>query len=170
MSYLVGIDPTLVRTNTEGPAFTLGTIGQILDSSAGTKTYKYVQYVDGTGPLSLAVGDVVIYVDDSGYGAHQVTADVSDITGKEIGAGVTAVAMTAVTHDLGYFWIQIRGAATLAVDIGGAGSDGDQLTAVGAADKGLTLALDAGAAADSVGVCAIIVDETADEIICMFPE
>jgi len=56
------------------------------------------------------------------------------------------------------------------VDIGGAGSDGDQLTAVGAADKGLTLALDAGAAADSVGVCAIIVDETADEIICMFPE
>lgn len=130
------------------------------------KWYKYVLYDDGTANLDLAAGDVVYYVDDTGYGAHTVTADASDSTGAEIGAGV---AVAAVTADASYFWIQIQGAATLAVALGGSAGDGAPLTATGAADKALTLAAEADSTADYVHVCGVAVDATAKEIICDFP-
>lgn len=130
------------------------------------KAYKLVIYSDGTGNLDLVAGDVVYYVDDTGYGAHTVSADVSDATGQEIGAGV---AMAAVTVDGSYFWVQIKGAATVTETLGGTAGDGDPLTCVGAADKALTKA----AEADSTGVykpvVAFAVDASAKEIICDFP-
>ena len=130
------------------------------------KVYKYVLYDDGTANLDLAAGDVVYYVDVSGYGASTVTADVSDSTGAEIGAGV---ATTAVTADASYMWIQIKGAATLAVALGGTAGDGNPLTATAAADKALTKAAEADTAATYVHVCAVAVDASAKEIICDFP-
>lgn len=135
--------------------------------SKDNKTYKFVKYDDGTGALDLVAGDVVYYVDVTGYGAHTVTADVSDASGQEIGAGVV---QATVTEDGSYFWIQIRGEATLSTAIGGTAGDGDPLTAVGAADKALTKA----AEADSTGVykpvVAIAEDASAKTIICMFPD
>lgn len=160
MTYILGIDTSIVSATAE---FALGTIGRSFDG----KLYKYVTYDDGTANLDLADGDVVYYVDDSGYGANTVTADVSDSTGKEIGAGVAPV---AVTLDGSNFWIQIKGAATLAVTIAGSPADGDALTATAAADKALTLAKEADSAAAYVTVVAIGVDVSAKEIICMFPE
>ena len=130
------------------------------------KMYKYVLYAEGTGALDLAAGDVVYYVDDTGYGASTVTADASDSTGAEIGAGV---AVAAVTTDASYFWIQIKGAATLAVALGGSAGDGDPLTATAAADKALTKAAEADTAATYVSVVAYAVDASAKEVLCDFP-
>lgn len=160
----IGADLTRTWTSDqldEGSAPSLGDIYW-----KGNKCYKFVLYAEGTGALDLAAGDVVYYVDDTGYGANTVTADVSDSSGAEIGAGV---ATTAVTTTGDYFWIQIKGPATLAVALGGSAGDGDPLTAVGAADKALTKAAEADTAATYVHVCAVAVDATAKEIICDFP-
>jgi len=159
---MTGIKADAVSTTRE---FALGTIGANFEDGA-FKVYKYVQYVDGTANLDLAAGDVVYYVDDTGYGANRVTADVSDATGQEIGAGVV---QATVTDDLAYMWVQIKGPATVTETLGGSAGDGDPLTCVGAADKALTKA----AEADSTGVykpvVAIAVDASAKEIICDFP-
>lgn len=158
--YITGIDPTVVSTG--DPEFTPGTLGLNADG----KMYKYVVYDDGTATLDLVTGDVLYYVDVTGYAADTVTADVSDSTGAEIGAGVV---LATVTVDGSFFWIQIRGIATVAVTIGGTPADGNALTATGAADKALTLALEADTAASYVTVVAIGTDVSAKEIICQFP-
>ena len=129
----------------------------------GNSVYKYVKYDDGTGNLDLAVGDVVHYVEDTGYAASTVTADVSDSSFDEIGAGVV---LAAVTADASYFWIQIRGPATVLQTIGGSAGDGDPLTCVGAADKALTLA---SVSTVNVNVVAIAIDASEKTIICDFP-
>jgi len=160
--WITGIDHDDVSTTAK---YALGTIGANWQNGA-FKVFKYVKYSDGTANLDLAASDVVYYVDDSGYGANTVTADVSDSTGAEIGAGVV---QAAVTDDLSYMWIQIKGPATVTETLGGSAGDGDPLTCVGAADKALTKA----AEADSTGVykhvCAVAVDASAKEIICDFP-
>lgn len=138
--------------------------GDIVWSS--NKAYKLFIYAEGTGALDLAAGDVVYYVDDTGYGAHTVTADVSDATGQEIGAGV---AQAAVTVNGSYFWAQIKGGATLSTALGGSAGDGDPLTCVGAADKALTKAAESDTAAVYKPVVAFAVDASAKEIICDFP-
>lgn len=165
MSIILGANLSGVYTAAELLQGATPSVGDIFFGEAN-KIYKFVKYTDGTANLDLAVGDVVYYVDDTGYGTSTVTADVSDSTGQEIGAGV---AMAVVTLDESYFWIQIKGPATTAVALGGSAGDGDPLTCVGAADKALTKA----AEADSTGVykpvVAIAVDATAQEIICDFP-
>lgn len=135
--------------------------------SKDNKTYKFVKYDDGTGALDLVAGDVVYYVDVTGYGAHTVTADASDATGQAIGAGV---ACAAVTEDGSYFWIQIRGEATLSTALGGSAGDGDPLTAKGAADKALTKAAESDTAAVYKPVVAFAEDASSKTIICMFPD
>lgn len=145
----------------EGKTPSLGTIVWVQN-----KAYKFVKYVEGTATLDLAAGDVVFYVGDTGYGANTVTADQSDGTGQEIGAGV---AQAAVTVDGSYFWVQIKGAATVSTTIGGTPGDGDPLTCVGAADKALTKAAESDTAAVYKPVVAIAVDADAREIICDFP-
>lgn len=132
----------------------------------GNKVYKFVKYTEGTAALDLAVGDVVYYVDVTGYSAHTVSADVSDATGQEIGAGVAQAVVTATDT---YFWIQIKGFATLAVALGGSAGDGDPLTAVGAADKALTKAAESDTAAVYKPVVAWAMDASDKEIICDFP-
>lgn len=131
------------------------------------KKYKFVKYAEGTGALDLAAGDVVYYVDVTGYGTHTVTADASDATGQAIGAGV---AQAAVTADASYFWIQIRGEATLSTALGGSAGDGDPLTAKGAADKALTKAAESDTAAVYKPVVAFAEDASSKTIVCMFPD
>jgi hypothetical protein len=159
--YITGIDVTKVDTS---PAFAPGTVGATCDDTF--KVWKYVKYAEGTGALDLAVGDVVYYVDDTGYGSSTVTADVSDAAGQEIGAGVAPV---AVTENGVYFWVQIKGPATVNQAIGGSASDGDPLTCVGAADKALTKAAESDTAAVYKPVVAFAVDASDKEIICDFP-
>ena len=166
MTVFTGANLTRVYTAaelTQGSAPSVGTVFH----GANNKVYKFVKYDDGTGNLDLAVGDVVYYVDDTGYGASTVTADVSDSTGAEMGAGV---ALAVVDTDATYFWIQIRGAATVNQSLGGSAADGDPLTCVGAADKALTKAAESDTAATYKMVCAYAVDASAKEIICAFPD
>lgn len=165
MTVCVGAELTRVYTASQLYEGRTPSLGTIYEGLLGKK-YKFVLYDEGTGALDLAAGDVVYYVDDTGYGAHTVTADVSDSTGAEIGAGV---AMAAVTADASYFWVQIKGPATTAVALGGSAGDGDPLTCVGAADKALTKAAEADTAATYKAVVAFAVDASAKEIICDFP-
>lgn len=158
---IVNIDINSVNTDAQYA------VGQIFRDDVNHKTYKYVKYNDGTENLDLVAGDVVTYVDDSGYAAATVTADDSDATGKNMGAGV---AVTTVTVDASYFWIQIKGGVILTQAIAGSGNDGDLLTAEAGGNKALTLAKEADTGADYVHVCAITVDITGKEIICAFPE
>lgn len=162
--FIIGIDPTEVGylgTATDA-AHAVGQLGMTSDG----KIYKYVKYTEGTGALDLAAGDVVYYQDVTGYTNSVVTADVSDSTGAELGAGVAPV---AVTTDASYFWIQIKGPATINVALGGSAGDGDPLTAVAAADKGLTKAAEADSTATYVSVVAYAVDASAKTIACAFP-
>ena len=89
--------------------------------------YKWVKYNDGTDNLDIVVGDVLVYVAESGYAASVVTADFSDGDTLPIGAGL---AVMTVTADLTFMWMQIKGLATLALDAtGSTPGDGDAICA-----------------------------------------
>lgn len=124
---------------------------------SGNKIYKFVQYSEEAAATDGVAGEVAYYVADSGYGASQVTSDLS--ASDEVGAGVLQAAMS----DNEYGWIQIKGAATLTIALT-AGADGDPLTPTGATDG----TLDVIAAATSA-VCAFAADASENEIICDFP-
>lgn len=123
----------------------------------GGNIYKYVKYVEGTGTLDVADGDVVFYND---YENNEVTADISDT--NNIGAGVVQAAVTETDR---YIWIKIKGIDTLNTDVV-AGANGNALTAVGSNDK----TLDVSAAATDA-VVAYLLDDSAgsQKILCDFP-
>ena len=130
---------------------------------AGNKAYKYVQYKEGAAATDGVAGEVAYYYCASGdcatngYTANHVTSDISD--SANLGAGVLQAAMS----DDEYGWIQIKGAATLPINLT-AGADGNALTAVGAGDGTLDVS-----AAVTDAVVAYAVDASGDEIICDFP-
>lgn len=124
---------------------------------SGNKVYKFVQYSEQAAAVDGVAGEVAYYVADTGYGASQVTSDLS--ASSEIGAGVLQAAMS----DNEYGWIQIKGGATLTIALT-AGADGDPLTPTGSADGTLDVS-----ALVTDHVCAIAVDASANEIICDFP-
>ena len=104
--YISGIDPTAVRTNAEGPAFTLGTVA-FNQTSAGPKGYIYVK---ASGAIT---GDgYVCLVDGSDFTAAHVTTTTS---APGAGAGKMAGAARAAIADTGYGWLQVFGAGTVKV-------------------------------------------------------
>lgn len=128
------------------------------------KIYKYCQYKEGTGTLDITSGDFLVYWGTTGHAAFQVTADYSDAaeTTAPIPAGV---ATAAVTTDAQYFWLQIKGPATLTVTLGGTATDGSNLIAKGAADKALDMLTTTTAAI----VCAFAEDASAKKVILDCP-
>lgn len=123
----------------------------------GGKVYKFIQYSEQAAAVDGVAGEVAYYVADTGYGASQVTSDLS--ASSENGAGVLQAAMS----DNEYGWIQIKGSATLTIALT-AGADGDPLTPTGATDGTLDVPT-----AVTDHICAIAVDASANEIICDFP-
>jgi hypothetical protein len=157
MSYLAGMLLTDTRTNTEGPEFKLGSIGQDYTG----KKYKYVQYNGGAGSVAAVAGNIAYYLATGGASAGQidiVTSDLSDSAG--LGAGV----LQAVIPTTGYGWIQITGPATITPALT-AGADGNALTAVGATDGTLDVS-----ALVTDAIVAYAVDASAKIIMCRFPE
>lgn len=138
--------------------FTLGVIfEQNLDGTA-TKKFRYIQYEAGAAAVPGVAGEVCYY---NGAGATQtniVTSDLSD--SAFLGAGV----LQASLADGEFGWIQIRGPATLTIALI-AGSDGNALTPVGAADGTLDVS-----ALVTDHVCAYADDVSANQIICNFPD
>lgn len=155
-------DGVVRATEIEGKTPALGDIFW----GTGGKVYKFVKYDDGSGNLDMVAGDAVFYVDDSGYAAHTVMCDSGDASGAEIGAGIC---QGTVTVDGSYFWIQIKGHAILSTNLGGSGGDGQPFTMTGAADKAVNAVFEVDSTGAYKHVCGVIIDETADEVICDFP-
>ena len=151
---IMGITPTAVS---DTPEFALGQLAAVIDSTNGTKLYKYLQYDTGSVGTAAVAGEVAYYYTLDGYKNFKVTSDLSDSV--EVGAGVIQAVMT----DGQYGWFQVTGAATLTIALT-AGADGDPLTPTGSADGTLDVSADV-----TDNVCAIAGDISDKEIICMFP-
>ena len=114
---------------TEGNTPALGSVFE----STGGKIYKFVQYKVAAGSVAAVAGQVAYYYAPSGASAGSTTAVTSDLSDSAgLGAGVL---QSAPANDE-YCWIQIKGPATLALDLT-AGADGNALTAVGSTDGAL---------------------------------
>lgn len=122
-SFVIGINPTAVRTSTEGPEFALGTLGTddqmptlqsaaigVTGGSGGSsvpqKIYRYCKI--GTGGLTGA--GYIVAIDPATEEAIMPVAATGDAgTGmfKPVGVGCAAVAAS------GYGWVQVYGACVL---------------------------------------------------------
>lgn len=156
MAVLQGIDVTKIDTDT--PKFTLGSVFEDDDG----KKYKYFLFNNGAGSVAAVAGSVGYYYGVSGAGAaansKTVTMDITDSIG--VGAGV----FQAILTDGSWGWLQITGEATLTTGLV-AGADGNALTAVGATDGTLDVS-----ALVTDAVVAYAIDQSADIILCAFPE
>ena len=103
--YIFGIDPTKVRTSSEGPEFDPGQIG-FNTTSDGSKGYIYVQD-SGSG----ITGDgYVALVDGSDFAAVMASTTTS---APGTGAGKMAGVARAAIAASGFGWLQIYGAGTV---------------------------------------------------------
>lgn len=123
--YVTGINPTSVKTSTEGPEFKLGTLGAVVNqntiytapmgdtgstagSAVGPKIYMYVQADAGgiTGDGYVVVVNPATFV-----------ADMIDTTNSAPGAGAgfhVGVGRAAVAAS-GYGWVQVYGPGVVRV-------------------------------------------------------
>lgn len=103
MSYIAGIDPTVVSTT---PQFTPGTRGANL-TSEGVKEYVYVQ---ANGAITGA--GYVCDIDGSNYDAAMCT---TTTTAPGTGAGKPVGVARVAFADNDYGWLQIYGPGTIRV-------------------------------------------------------
>lgn len=152
---ILGLDLTAIDST---PKFKLGTIAGDIGVSAQQKLYKYVQYEAATAAVAGVAGEVAYYAKVATGDATGtiVTSDLSD--SDEVGAGVLQASLT----DEAYGWIQVKGIATLSINLT-AGADGDPLTPTGAGDGTLDLTT-----AVTDDQCAVALDASADIIMCDF--
>lgn len=154
------LDATYTAAQLNGAeAYSAPGIGDIYVSH-DNKTYRFVRYRAGAGPVAAVAGNVAYIYAPSGASTgvtNEVTSDLSD--SAEIGAGV----LQAAIPDGDYGWIQVKGVATLNTALT-AGADGDPLTPSGSTDG----TLDTVAAATDA-VCAYAVDASAKIVMCAFP-
>lgn len=124
------------------------------------KSYRFVQYNSGAGPVTAVAGNMAYYYAPSGVSAGAtavVTSDLSD--SANVGAGMLMSA--PATGE--YCWIQTGGAATLTTALT-AGADGNALTAAGATDGTLDVS-----AAVTDYICAVAVDASAKIVFLTCP-
>lgn len=124
MGLIIGIDPTQVRTSTEGPAFKLGTLGVEVENPAvlntamgvtggsgtGDESCKMYRYVKVTGTGGLTGAGYIVAIDPSTWESVMTVAATGDAgTGmfKPVGVGQAAVA------EDGYGWVQVYGSCVL---------------------------------------------------------
>lgn len=105
--YISGIDPTSVRTSSQGGEFALGTVGWNM-TSAGPKGYIYVQD-SGSG----ITGDG--YVCDVDGSAFTAVMSTTTTTAPGTGAGKPVGVARAAIAASGYGWLQVYGAGTVRV-------------------------------------------------------
>lgn len=151
---MTGIKQTFATPLTSNSPTPLEPLGSI--RREGKKTYKYVQFDNGTGNVAAVAGNVCYYT-IAGHAANQVCSDLSDCV---VAAGVFQAALT----DQYYGWIQIRGPATLTTALT-AGADGNALTMTGATDGTLDVS-----AAVTDHICAVAIDasEKLVNLLCPF--
>lgn len=104
--YLIGIKADDVRTNAEGPAFAVGSLGANT-TSEGPKIYMYVK---ASGAIT---GDgYVVNIDGSNFTAAQAT---TTTTAPGAGQGKMVGVARAAIADTGYGWVQVFGAGVVRV-------------------------------------------------------
>lgn len=148
--YIMGIDPTQVRTSTEGPAFALGTLGcnAGVDSAqtvptpktgsnggtdSGPKVWMYCQTSGG------ATGDGYIHVINPATAVGVMVTSTNGGAGVGVGwpLGVPAVAIAAS----GYGWFQVYGRCNIRTSAAAAvGTQLNTTATPGAVDDTLTAA------------------------------
>jgi hypothetical protein len=150
--YVMGIDPTKVRTSTEGPEFRVGTLGAVNGTTGGPKVYVYVSSVAGV----TAAGYVCTITEAAvAEMVTTTTAAAGTLKGARVGTGTAAIAAN------GYGWVQIYGvcsvrcaaAAAIYTELyttATAGALDDASTAVAKID-GLVITAAAGGAATVAG-------------------
>lgn len=133
----------------------------------GNRWYKYVQFTTGTAAVNVAAGDILFYKSVDG---NTVVGDLTDIQAN-MAAGVAQVALTggtaaASSNDVNaYIWVQIKGLAAIETDVV-AGSAGNALTTVGAADKTLDVSA---LVTDPIFATLVVATAGAQVIQCDFP-
>lgn len=125
------------------------------------KTYKFVQYDTGAGPVAAVAGNFCYYYAPGGTSAGATTVVTSDLSDS---AGVGAGVLQSAPADGEYCWIQIKGPATLTTALT-AGADGNALTPVGSTDGTLDVS-----ALVTDHICAIAVDASAKIVFVTCPE
>ena len=148
-------DTWLIDSNGVNPGDILGDIRW-----EDNRAYKCVLYDEGAETLDVVANDVVFYDGIAGITNNRVTADLSDT--QNIGAGIIMATIT-VTSTL--CWVHIKGGeVTLNTTLSAGGTDGDALTAVGAANKTLR-----NAANVDDPIVGYLIDDSADLMIPDFP-
>ncbi len=135
-------------------------------TSEGMKCYKCIIYDVGDITTAGVAGEATEYYTMDGYKNHTVTSNYSD--GVDIAAGILQANMVDTERG----WVQIKGFATLTIDLANTPVDGSSLTTAAAGDGVLTrnlIDLDATADGTIPQTCAWACDESDDEIICDFP-
>lgn len=163
MTQLIGPNLTAVRTSTEGPEFTVGTVHR--DPATG-KRYKYLKFNNGVGDVASVAGNVAYYY---GVSAAADANTYSTVTMDLTDAVMTAGVFQAVIADGGYGWIQTGGYATLTTALT-AGADGGRLTHIGATDGTLDAVDTTSAASANVMIGALAVDASAKLVFLTCPE
>lgn len=121
--YVMGIDPTLVRTSTEGGAFQLGTLGanaglstmytapmgttgSTAGANSGPKVWVYV-----TSTAGVTAGNVVLIdgTTSNAVAASATTGASGTGLGKQVGVAAATIAAG------GFGWVQVYGKATFLV-------------------------------------------------------
>lgn len=162
MTNIIGANLTKTYTAAEltgseaGTAFAVG--DRYVDQNG--KSYRFVQYDTGAGPVAAVAGNFCYYYAPSGASAGAtgvVTSDLSD--SAAVGAGM----LLSAPGDGDYCWIQTGGQATLTTALT-AGADGNALTPVGSTDGTLDVS-----ALVTDHICAIAVDASAKIVFITCP-
>ena len=127
----------------------------------GSRVFKWCKYNKGTGSVAAVANETVVYHGDDAVvldSACEVTMDLTD--GNDICAGM----LMAVIADGEFGWVQIKGIAILNSALT-AGTDGDQLTTVGATDGTLDVVV-TGAITQ---IAALAMDVSAKEVFLDCP-
>lgn len=153
--YVMGIDPTKVRTSAQGPEFRVGTLGCVNGVTGGPKAYVYVSgAVAGAGYVTLIDPTTFAVV-----AATTTSTAPAAGAGKSVGVGVAAIASG------GYGWVQVfgvcsvRGAANMAAytqlnSTGASGVVDDDASAGAEVIEGLVASVAVGGAeATTTGFC-----------------
>lgn len=104
---IIGIDPTSTRTSTEGPLFTLGQRGGVVDATAGSGIKEYV-YVQAAALMSAGLVCAL-----TSAGVATALTLTNSAPGQAVGrrAGVAVSAIPAS----GYGWVQVYGVGSVSV-------------------------------------------------------
>lgn len=134
------------------------------------KCYKYCKLYNDTGTVAGVAGDAVAFAKETGASLSTVVLDVDDADTKPIGAGILTATVVGLVDTAYYLWVQIKGPATLSLDVAGSPADGDSFMMATSTDKTFTEYLNDDSTETNDGhPCGVINDDTAKLVVLDCP-